>query len=77
MKKKYSQKGAEKSVTGYVSNTLRVNDALKEQSRWQRKSEEGDYSLVGLKRASVLIGLYRKRPVVSQDRPARLRTPYY
>ena len=64
MKKKYSQKGAEKSVTGYVSNTLRVNDALKEQSRWQRKSEEGDYSLVGLKRASVLIGLYRKRPVM-------------
>lgn len=63
MKWNWTKKGTAQSVSEYVSRTLGVSDAGKEMRRWKDKSEDGDYSLVGLKRASVLIGRYRKKTV--------------
>lgn len=63
MKNNWKKRGNAADMNAFASRELNVKDARKEIARWEGKSDSGDYSLVGMMRASVLIKMYKGRPI--------------
>ena len=52
-----------KSLTRFFSMNLKGKDAAKEIARWEEKSSQDDYSIVGIRRAAELILQHKDLPV--------------